>query len=216
MKKSLFVCGLILLSLAGTAHAALTVIDSTFAVNTPIPQGNPTGITSSETFQGLNDGAISSVDVQLNLSGGYLGGLYAFLVLQDAYGNTATEILLNQIGTSPANPFGSPGSGMTVTLSDTGTANGSIHDAPGNPTGTWLPDSPNTLDGTFAGLTPNGTWTLFVADLFAGTGTTTLQSWGLDVTVVPEPAQAGGWFGAGGVLLFVGQLASRRGVRKPA
>jgi len=50
-------------------------------------------------------------------------------------GNTATEILLNRVGTTPANPFGSSGSGFNVTLSDSGTVNGNIHGAAGLPTG---------------------------------------------------------------------------------
>ncbi len=79
---------------------------------------------------------------------------------------------------------------MNVTLSDSGTANGSVHWAAGIPTGIWLPDSANTLDGTFGGMTANGTWTLFLADLSAGGGTSTLNSWGLDINVaaVPEPS----------------------------
>jgi hypothetical protein len=105
--------------------------------------------------------------------------------LQNANGNTATEILLDYMGTSASNPFGSSGSGMNVTLSDSGTANGSIHNATGIPTGLWQPDSANTLDGTFSGMTANGTWTLFLADMSVGGGTSTLVSWGLDV--VPEP-----------------------------
>jgi hypothetical protein len=104
---------------------------------------------------------------------------------------------------------------MNVTLSDSGTANGNIHGATGIPTGIWQPDSPNTLDGTFGGLTANGTWTLFLADLAVGGGTSTLNSWGLDVSVaaVPEPAQLGLVLGMGTLLVSVGQ-ALLRGRRK--
>ena len=39
----------------------------------------------------------------------------------------------------------------------------------------------------FNSLDPNGTWTLFIADLSSG-DTSTLVSWELDITAIPEPA----------------------------
>jgi subtilisin-like proprotein convertase family protein len=182
------------------------VVDTDWTVNTAIPEGNPVGITSSETFSGLASGAITDVSVDLNISGGYNGGLYGYLVLQDANGNTVQEMLLNLVGASTANPFGSSGSGMDVTLSDSGTANGSIHNTSGNPTGTWQPDSVNALDGTFGGLTANGTWTLFLEDQDSGGGTSTLNSWGLDISVasVPEASRTGLLSGVCGLLVVTG------------
>lgn len=214
MKKSLFLCGVILLKLASPAGAAI-VLNDNWTVNTAIPEGNPVGITEYQTFQNLPDNPITDVSVILNISGGYNGNLVGYLTLQDANGNTATEILLNEIGTTPSNPFGSSGAGMNVTLSDSGTVNGSIHGATGVPTGIWQPDSANTLDGTFGGLTANGTWTLYLADLSVGGGISTLNSWGLEVSVVPEPAQAGMVLGLGTLLVAAGQ-ACLRGRRKPA
>ena len=38
----------------------------------------------------------------------------------------------------------------------------------------------------YNGLNPNGTWTLFIADLSSG-GQSTLVSWELDIAAVPEP-----------------------------
>jgi subtilisin-like proprotein convertase family protein len=199
MKKSLFICGLIVFKLAGAAQAAI-VINNDWTVNTAIPDGSPVGMTAYQTFQNLNGNAISSVNVDLNISGGYNADLVGYLTLQDANGNTATEILLNRVGTTPANPFGSSGSGFNVTLSDSGTVNGNIHGAAGLPTGTWQPDSANSLNGTFGGLTANGTWTLYLADMSLGGGTSILNSWGLDVSVVPEPAGVGFIFGIGGLV----------------
>ena len=196
MNKSLIFCGGILaLKLANPAGAAV-VLSSDWTVNAAIPEGSPVGITTSQTFAGLGSGGITGVTVDLNITGGYNGGLYGYLVLQDASGNVASEILLNQLGTAPGNPFGSSGAGMNVTLSDAGTVNGTIHGASGVPSGLWQPDSASdlngtfkSLNGTFGGLSANGTWTLFLADLTAGGGTSTLNSWGLTINAVavPEP-----------------------------
>ena len=204
MKKYLLIGGIVLVKLAGNATAAVVVVDSDWTVDTAITEGNTVGITTSETFSGLSSGAITDVSVDLDISGGYNAGLYGYLVLQDANGNTATEILLNHIGVSSSNSFGSSGAGMNVTLSDSGTVNGSIHNAPGTPTGIWQPDSASTLDGTFGGLTANGTWTLYLADLTSGGGTSTLNSWGLDVSVISVPeASLTGWVSGVTLLGFV-------------
>jgi subtilisin-like proprotein convertase family protein len=194
MKNRIALCALIALQLVSSAGAAV-LVNADWTVDLAIPEGDPVGVTSSQTFQSLADDPIADVAVDLNISGGYNGGLFAYLVLQDANGNTATEILLNQIGTSPSDPFGSAGAGFNVTLTDSGTVNGDIHEATGIPTGTWQPDSSTTLDQTFGGLSANGTWTLFVADLQGGGGTSTLNSWGLLVSSssVPEPADFGIW-----------------------
>jgi subtilisin-like proprotein convertase family protein len=202
MKKSLLICGFMVLNLAGAASAAV-VADKDWTVDTVIPDGNPTGITTYQTFSSLPSAPITSVAVDLNISGGFNGDLYAALTYQPADGSAAvTEILLNQVGTSPSNPFGSAGSGFNVTLNDSGTANGSIHNATGNPVGIWLPDSVNTLNGTFGGLSDEGTWTLFIADLSVGGGAETLNSWGLDINaaVVPEPANTGLFLSSSGLM----------------
>jgi hypothetical protein len=192
MKKNLIVCGLIVLSMAGAAQAAI-VLDADWAVNETIPAGNPSGITVSQSFPNLYNGTITSVSVDLNISGGFNGGVYGYLVYQDANNHTATEVLLNHIGTSPSNPiFGSSGAGINVTLNDSGTVNGSIHNATGTPTGTWLPDSTAALNSTFGGLAADGTWTLFLAEMYAGDTSGTLESWGLEITAaVPESATYG-------------------------
>ncbi len=41
----------------------------------------------------------------------------------------------------------------------------------------------------FNGMNPNGTWTLFVADMSGG-GVSTVTAWGRDITAVPEPGEA--------------------------
>jgi len=206
MKKSLYICGIIVLASTGMARAALD-FGGDWTANTVIPDGNPVGIAVSQTFSSYAGYTLTSVDVALNISGGFNGDLYGSLVYQPANGNAATEILLNRVGTTTGNPFGSAGSGFNVTLSDTGTANGSIHNAPGNPMGTWLPDSSSSLNGTFGGLAANGTWTLFLADMSVGGGTETLNSWGLDIEAVPEPAE---YSLVAGALLMVASVWRRR------
>jgi hypothetical protein len=187
-KQRLLVAGLLLGLMGAAAEAGeINVVNADWTVNTAVPVGSLVGITTAETFTGLRPGPIADVSVALDISGGFNGTLYGYLNYQGANGSVATEVLLNQVGTSPLNPVGSPGAGFNdVVLTDAGTANGSIHGAAGVPTGDWLPDSPNTLDGTFGGRMPNGTWTLFLADLDAGTPAPTLVSWGLDVNVVPD------------------------------
>jgi subtilisin-like proprotein convertase family protein len=209
MKKNLYLCGVLLMACAGSSRAAI-VLNNNWTVNQAITEGSPVGITESETL--ATGGTISDVSVNLDISGGYNGYLYGYLTFQSANGQAYTEILLNEIGTSSANPFGSSGAGLNVTLSDSGTVNGSIHNAAGVPTGTWLADSTSTLDGTFGGLTADGTWTLYLADLSVGGGTSTLDSWGLEVSVVPEPAEAGLVLGAGALLIVAGE-SFRRGRR---
>jgi hypothetical protein len=200
---------LILLNLAGAAHGAV-ILDADWTVNMAVPDGNPVGITTSQSFPNLFNGRITSVSVDLNISGGYNGDLYGYLVYQDANGGTATETLLNRVGTSPANPFGSSGSGFSsITLSDSGTLNGSIHNAPGVPTGTWQPDSTATLSSTFGGLAADGTWTLFLADLSVGGGTSELDSWGLEITAVPEPRVTGTFLGLVALLAVAFELRHR-------
>ncbi len=211
LKLCFWIGGLIVLSSAQVASAALA-LDADWTVNEAIPDGNPAGITTYQTFNNLLGGPITDVAVDLNISGGNNGDLVGFLTLQDANGNVATEILLNRVGTSPSNPFGSSGSGFNVTLTDSGTINGSIHNASGLPTGTWLPDSATSLDGTFGGLTANGTWTLYLADLSTGGGTSTLNSWGLDVQAVPEPVSYGVLTGAGLIaILLLGRFRRKLG-----
>ena len=189
MRKHLLLAGGLLLGLtaAAAANEIINVVDADWTVNTVIPAGSLAGITAYQTFTSLRSSPIADVSVDLDISGGFNSTLYGYLNLQDAKGAVVTEILLNQVGTAPGNPFGSFGAGFNnIILTDAGTANGSIHGAAGVPTGAWLPDSANTLDGTFGGLTANGTWTLFLADRVAGSPAPTLVSWGLDVNVVPD------------------------------
>jgi hypothetical protein len=59
-------------------------------------------------------------------------------------------------------------------------------------------------------MNPNGTWTLFIADLSGGEQST-LVSWSLDITAVPEPVNVALGIFAGVFLVVI--LARSRPVR---
>jgi subtilisin-like proprotein convertase family protein len=144
-----------------------------------------------------------NINVELDISGGYNGDLYAYLV--GPAGGFA--VLLNRVGRTSAGDISTySDAGFDVTLSDSA-ANGDIHlyqnvfnPEGGVLTGTWEPDarnvdptivtdqSPRTADlSSFEDLDPNGTWSITLYDLVQSGNPSTLVSWGLDVTSIPEP-----------------------------
>jgi len=171
-----------------------------------VPDANPLGLTLSTNLGGIS-GNISSLTVSLDISGGYNGDLYAYLSGPDG----GFAVLLNRVGESGSSAFGYDDTGFEVTFDDSA-ANGDIHlyqeaagyslNGSGQLTGTWAPDgedidpasSPSSFTGgggadlsSFDGSGADGTWTLFLADLSGG-GQSTVVSWGLDITTVPEPS----------------------------
>jgi hypothetical protein len=153
-----------------------------------------------------------------------------------AKGTEGFSVLLNRVGTRSGSSFGYSDNGFHVTFDDSAAAD--IHTyrvtvtgsnttpLASNPlTGTWQPDARNTdpdsvLDtdprtaflSAFHGVTPNGQWTLFAADLSGG-GTAKLTSWSMDFALVPEPSLTGVVFGLGlgGLALGLGRrLASSK------
>lgn len=168
-----------------------------------IPDNNATGISDTRSLlvQALE---ILNVRVWFQAEGDYDGDLYVTI-----RHNGAETILLNRPGRSASLPFGYDTGGMSVTFQDNA-ANGDIHIyqssgayspvAGSTLTGSWQPDGrdvdPNasvtaaartSFLMNFKGQDAAGDWTLFAADLSAG-GATRIVSWGLQVTVVPEPA----------------------------
>lgn len=193
MKNRILLTGLMVLALAGAASATIVMTDD-WNIGQVITDGNPVGMTVSQTFSGLDTSAINDVSVRLNLTGGYNGDLYGYLVLQSADSSTMTAILLNQIGPGA---YGNSGSTINVTLSGNVDGGGSVYLGDiGSVAGTgnvttdvgqnYTPDGNATALGVFNTHNANGTWTLFLADLSAGSQST-LVSWGLDISVVPEP-----------------------------
>ena len=218
MKTKYLLTALLALPLsAGVARATIYDYSQT-GLTTDIPDGSTVGITASQTVSDIPTAGggdiINNVDVTLNISGGYNGDLYGYLVLQSVDGSTTTSILLNRVGTTATDSFGADGSGFNVTLTGGATDNlgdpnsGDIHIASETTgsalTGVYLADgravSPLTVTDTSSrtagldvfnsGIEANGTWTLFLADLSAG-GQSQLNSWGLSISVVPEPVTAG-------------------------
>ncbi len=179
MKKSLIIIMLLLLT-ASWAGATLTVTP-----NVAITDGSVVGVTSQGTVSGVGD-VLTSITVGLNVTGGFDGNLYAYLVAP----NGTVVTLLNHIGTgafgSWASGFGDGTDNSFVLQSGTApngvisTANGTLGQAL---TGTFQVAGLSAFNGVNA----NGQWTLFFADTVTGGGTSWLQSWTLNITAVPEP-----------------------------
>jgi subtilisin-like proprotein convertase family protein len=203
--KRPFIIGLLALGALLPVHAGIysagNVNGNGTALNLGIPDGTPIGVASTINVSRAGS-MLSAVTVTLNVAGGYNGGLYAYL----SYNGMAVT-LLNQVGTGTGNAiqqtFGFSTSGFNnVTLSDTGNG-GDIHDVatPGSlPAVSYTPDGGSLA--TFNGADPNGMWTLYFADLTAGS-TSTLEGWSLDITTVPEPVNVA-------LAIFGGLLAIRR------
>lgn len=169
-----------------------------------IPDGGQavfTGTVSDEP--GLTVGELT---ISLNISGGYNGYLYAYL---DAP-NGQSVLLMNEPGVSEGNSFGASGAGMNITLQDGVAANGSIQ----NETSAAVLSGSYNPAGTLAdfnGAPVDGNWELFFANEVSGGGDSTLTSWSLNITAVPEPVNGAlVVFG----LLAAGALAARRVAEK--
>ncbi len=199
-------CACILLPLAANAATTFT---ETWNVSTAIPDNDDAGYTNTRNLVAPDITEIESVTVALNFSGGWNGDLYVYLVH-----GTGFSVLLNRPGRAPGTPDGAASSGMTITLDDLGASDihTSIPLVGGGFSGTYQPDGRITdpllvvsadprpaMFSSFTGLDANGSWTLFVADQSAG-GISTLNSWTLTVTGVPEPGAS--LLGALGVLLL--------------
>jgi subtilisin-like proprotein convertase family protein len=203
---------------SATANVQGTPYTKTFNTGSSvgtIPDGNPVGVTFVGTVSGTPSGGIvGGLTVGLNISGGYNGDLYAYLVAP----NGTLVVLLNQPGVSGSNPFGASGAGMNnITLQDAATGQGSIQNVT---SGSVLSGSYNAA-GTlvsFNGSVADGTWTLFFADMSSGGGTSTLDSWSLNIEAVPEPVNVAlGIFGMllGGLALARHHATKRRSVLQP-
>jgi hypothetical protein len=214
---------LLALLLAGSAPAAS--IYTVTSLSASIPDNDLNGYQNSQIVSGLS-GSIAGVTVNLDIAAGFNGDLYVYL-----QHDGALAVLLNRVGLDAVNGAGYPDTGFNITLDDT--AANDVHfyrnslysvNGSGQLVGAWQPDGRlidplsgdaafvgatrgNLLSG-FGGLDPNGTWTLFAADVSAG-GVSVLQGWELGITVIPEPGSAA-LIGCGLACGFVWTMRRRR------
>jgi len=153
-------------------------------------------------------GWTAEVTVTFTISGGYNGDLYGYL----SHGGVLVP-LLNQAGTGlggePQYSFGFTTAGFNnITLANSATANGSIHNVENPVSGqSYLPDGGSL--SSFANVNPSGSWTLFFSDLSSDAGPhSQVTSWSMDITAVPEPANVA--LGLFGSLSLVAVAARRR------
>lgn len=200
--KKLLSLGLVLLT-AVAAHGSLHLTNTWsagWANGNVIPDNNASGWTDTRTF-GLTPGyemVNNTLTVALNLSGGWNGDLYAYLVNSDG----GFAVLLDRVG--PGN-YGYGTSGMNVWLTDVTLGVLGNIDSTATPSagGLYSRDGHAGSLASFNGYNnPSSTWTLFVADRSGG-GVTTVENWGLQMEIVAVPevetwiaAALAGTFGA--------------------
>jgi len=202
MKK--LILATVLMTAAAATHATIytTNWNSGFANSGVVPDNNFSGWSDTRTVSTMPAGTIASLSVDLHLTGGWNGDLYAYLVHDSGF-----TVLLDHVGTgvSGVSAYGYGDAGMNLNLTATGT---SIHQYggnttfSGNPTGTFQTDNTGGSLASFLSTNPNGTWSLFLADT-SGSSVSTVQNWGLqmDIVAVPEvetwiAAALAGMFGA--------------------
>ena len=223
MKKNLI---LVLVCLTTVAAFGEQTFSTNVTVNKVVPDGTANGLASGIVVGGLG-GAIDKVTVTLDITGGFNGDLYAYLVGP----NGGFAVLLNRVGVSGTSTFGYGDAGFNITLDDTA-ANGDIHyyHTVLNPgvsqlTGTWQPDGANinpqspsgafltagqtAMLSSFVGTDGNGQWELFVADL-SPSGQSTLVGFGFTIMAVPEPST---WVLLGSGMAVLWLCRNRRFVR---
>ena len=181
------------------ATASMTWVGPTWNVSTAIPDNDDVGLTDTRNISPSGITGIESVTLTLNLTGGWNGDLFAYVVHGSGF-----SVLLNRPGRSVSNPDGSATVGMSIAFDDSAVSD--IHTAipmsGGSVTGTYQPDGRTTdphftlntdarpaMLSAFTGLDPSGSWTLFIADQSPG-AQSTLQSWSLTITGIPEPSTA--------------------------
>jgi len=212
MKKKFFISAtlttVVMLGFASHAWAVLVDYSFDYTFIHEIGDNDGKGVWNTQTINIPGATLLSSIQVSLNIDGGYNGDYYAYLRHGAGF-----AVLLNRVGVTTSGSSGYADSGFNVQFSDIA-AYVDIHNYQsvfdpkgGNLTGTWQPDGRNLDPSLVTDLTgrtamlasfydknPNGDWTLFVAD-DSSLGIGTLSGWGMTMTVdvpaVPEPAISG-------------------------
>jgi subtilisin-like proprotein convertase family protein len=209
----------------GAAALAQTTNTQTFMVNKVIPDGSASGLADAQDldFSSQQLFSISDLSVTLNISGGFNGDYYAYLV----HDNTLVT-LVNRVGRTATDGAGYADSGLAITLSPDSANDIHNYETVSNPgggtlTGIWKADGRTTdpsvvLDtdpqesslDMYTGEDPSGEWTLFIADLASGQQGE-LVSWGLTVVATPEPGTTGMiLMGAGLMVAFRRRIFTKR------
>jgi len=176
-----------------------------------IADGNQVGHSFTGQFTAANSwDRVVAAAVTLNISGGYNGDLYAYLVAP----NGTLTMLMNQssgltgsgmssvtltsyvLAGNQIQVTGAAGGDQTLTASSAGNIQ-SANDSGSALTGTYQPIGNLLYQSVYSaqhtgptGPNANGDWTLYIADMTpdeGGNGNHTLTSWTLDLAVVPEP-----------------------------
>jgi subtilisin-like proprotein convertase family protein len=157
MKTKICIIGLFL---AVSLPAGATLYSSGTLGGATIPDNNTIGTASSLTYTLSGAGSvITGVSLTFTLQGGFSTDLTGYLRLGNLTGSPAYDLTTLVQG---------------QTLSES------------TPTTYTIDFTTSGFQSAFNGLDPNNTWTLFFADQSAG-GVTTLNSWSLNITAVPEP-----------------------------
>jgi subtilisin-like proprotein convertase family protein len=179
----------------GIFDGPVTTNFSSGTVNATIPDNNSTGISRNIVVSGLV-GTISDLDVTLNVTHTNVGDLR----VQLRGPNNFTINLVERRGGT--------GDHFTATiLDDQATSAIGVGVAPF--TGRFKPEVPLS---NFHGIDPNGTWTLTISDLSAGT-TGTLNSWSLGVQTTSAATETSFTTDSMGMYSFVALPAGPTSVR---
>ena len=231
MKQNAILTALLLVATTMWLPAQTVSTSATNNTSASIADGNPVGTTEQLNVSGVG-GTVTNVQVTLDITGGFNGDLYAYLV--NPLGQLV--VLLNRPGLDGSNPFGYSDAGFNITLD--GTVTNDVHYyqantysmADGQLTGTYAADGrnidPQSAGSVFGSALPtaglnlysglnggdmNGTWTLFIADLAAGGGSPTINSVVLSIMTVPEPQT---WVMLGGGLAMFCLCRNWRGFKR--
>src|ERR1041384_8262913 len=117
MKKQILT-GLMAIGFAGAAHATLFTYtwNSGFNNGGVVPDGNAAGWSDTRTISDIfpvpdvdHNDTIVDVNVRLNISGGYNGDLYGYLVHSSGF-----AVLLNRVGKTSTDAFGYGDAGFNI------------------------------------------------------------------------------------------------------
>ena len=208
MKRLTLFCALSLaIVLQASASLSTNFSASTgavFANSGSVPDNNFSGWSDTRNLNVTEYVGFTVTDVQvtLDISGGWNGDLYGYLVHDSGF-----VVLLDRVGNSTYSPYGYGNAGFTgVTLADDVShtsieSYGGTSGASAALSGGTYNSQDGTLNTAFDGLSVNGNWTLFLADLSSG-DISQVTGWTLTIEAVPEPttyalmlvgAAFGGW-----------------------